>query len=134
MTYKEKALFFGIGRRKCSYAQVYLISGAGEIIINKKSSDMFFHKNKFLINLVKKPFELVETDEKFDVICFVNGGGCTGQAEALRLAISKSLAKINPTNRKLLKEQKFLQTDSRMVERKKYGLKKARKASQYSKR
>lgn len=134
MDYKDQALISGVGRRKCSYAKVYFLKGSENLIINKKSCEDFFYKNQFLIDLTYEPLKLTKNLGQFAIIGFVHGGGCTGQAEALRLAISKALSKLDPKLRKVLKQQKFLHTDSRVVERKKYGLKKARKASQYSKR
>lgn len=134
MNYIKTALFSGVGRRKRSYAKVYILPGQGKISINKKSLHDFFFNDIALIKKVKKPLEVIQSNQTFDIVGFVHGGGCNGQAEALCLSISKSLAVIDLDTRKLLKEQRLLQTDSRVVERKKYGLKKARKASQYSKR
>ncbi|MGI9527516.1 MAG: 30S ribosomal protein S9 [Weeksellaceae bacterium] len=122
-----------IGRRKTSVARAYVEEGKGEVTINGKSLDTYFSTD-VLKYKVKQPFLLTETLGKYDVVVNVNGGGITGQAEAIRLAISRILTEINPEFRTLLKPEGLLTRDPRMVERKKFGQKKARKKFQFSKR
>ncbi|MBL4715544.1 MAG: 30S ribosomal protein S9 [Bacteroidetes bacterium] len=122
-----------IGRRKTSVARVYLTKGKGNVTINKKGLESYFTTAN-LQRVVKEPFIVTETKDQFDIIINIDGGGITGQAEAARLAISRALVKINEENKPSLKQKGFLTRDPRMVERKKPGLKKARKSSQFSKR
>ena len=122
-----------IGRRKTSVARVYVRPGAGTITINKKDSYDYFGTD-VLVYKVNQPFLLTETAGQYDVTVNVFGGGITGQAEAIRLAISRALCEINEENRLLLKPHGLLTRDARMVERKKPGQKKARKKFQFSKR
>ncbi|MGL4483538.1 MAG: 30S ribosomal protein S9 [Anaerovoracaceae bacterium] len=129
-----KMQYAGTGRRKSSVARVRLIPGKGKITVNKKDLDDYLAM-EIVKREVKRPFEVVGAEGKFDVIATVNGGGFTGQAGALRHGISRALIQVDEeTNRPLLKAAGFLTRDSRMKERKKYGLKKARRASQFSKR
>lgn len=129
-----KMQFAGTGRRKSSIARVRLIPGKGNIIVNKKSLDDYFGM-EILKREVRRPFEVAAAEGKFDVIATVRGGGFTGQAGALRHGISRALCVADKeAYRALLKAAGFLTRDPRMKERKKYGLKKARKASQFSKR
>ncbi|AZI33174.1 30S ribosomal protein S9 [Kaistella carnis] len=122
-----------IGRRKTSVARVYVRPGSGVITINKKDSKEYFGTD-VLVYKVNQPFLLTETAGQYDVTVNVFGGGITGQAEAIRLAISRALCEINEENRLLLKPHGLLTRDARMVERKKPGQKKARKKFQFSKR
>lgn len=122
-----------IGRRKTSVARVYVRPGSGVITINKKDSKEYFGTD-VLVYKVNQPFLLTETAGQYDVTVNVFGGGITGQAEAIRLAISRVLCEINEENRLLLKPHGLLTRDARMVERKKPGQKKARKKFQFSKR
>ena len=126
--------YTGIGKRKTSIAKVFLKEGNGTFQINQKTFDQFFGASKFERTLVKKPFVLLNLNNKYDVEAHVQGGGVTGQLDAIRLAISKALCTINHEYRPLLKQNYLLHQDARIKERRKYGLKKARKASQYSKR
>ena len=122
------------GRRKSSVARVRLLPGAGKITINKKDLEEYFGMD-ILKNEVKRPFDVTGTAGKYDVIAIVEGGGTTGQAGALRHGISGALCVADEeANRPALKAAGFLTRDPRMKERKKYGLKKARRASQFSKR
>ena len=121
------------GRRKTAIARVYLKEGKGNIIINKKDYKDYF-PIATLQYVVQQPFEITETSGKYDVLVNLDGGGIRGQAEALRLAISKALVEINPDFRPPLKAKGLMRRDPRMVERKKYGQKKARKKFQFSKR
>ena len=132
---KKKVQYMGTGRRKKAIARVRLIpGGSGNIIINKKNIDEFFGGNEIVKLIVKQPLELTETTSKFDVYVNVVGGGFTGQAGAIRHGISRSLILCDEALRPSLKKAGFLTRDPRMKERKKYGLKKARKAPQFSKR
>ena len=125
--------YYGTGRRKKSIARVYLTPGTGKITINKRDIDEYFGLETLKV-VVRQPLVATETLEKFDVLVNVHGGGFTGQAGAIRHGISRALCAADPENRPSLKAAGFLTRDPRMKERKKYGLKKARRASQFSKR
>ena len=128
-----KVQYLGTGRRKKSIARVRLVPGEGKIIINKREIENYFGLGTLLI-IVNQPLNLTSTKDKFDVLVNVHGGGFTGQAGAIRHGISRALLKADESLRPELKKAGFLTRDPRMKERKKYGLKKARKASQFSKR
>jgi small subunit ribosomal protein S9 len=128
-----KIQYFGTGRRKSSVARVRLVPGTGNIIINKRPLEEYFGM-ELLRREVKRPLQLVGAEGKFDVIATVVGGGTTGQSGALRHGVSRALCQADPENRPALKAAGFMTRDPRMKERKKYGLKKARRASQFSKR
>ena len=131
---KKEVAFCGTGRRKKSIARVRLVDGNGKITINGKELDEYFGADT-LKYIVKQPLTVTETEAKYDVICTVRGGGFTGQAGAIRHGISRALLEANSDEfRPSLKSNGFLTRDPRMKERKKYGLKKARKAPQFSKR
>jgi len=123
----------GTGRRKNAVARVRLVPGEGKFLINKRDMTTYFGK-KTLEMIVRQPLEITDTEGKYDVIALVHGGGTTGQAGALRLGIARALLKADISLRPTLKRAGFLTRDPRMKERRKYGLKKARKASQFSKR
>ncbi|MEI7885178.1 MAG: 30S ribosomal protein S9 [Clostridia bacterium] len=125
--------FLGTGRRKNSVARVRLVPGNGNVLINGREVDEYFGK-KTLVMVVKQPLVLTETSGRFDVLVNAHGGGISGQAGAVRMGISRALLLADATLRPALKGEGFLTRDSRMKERRKYGLKKARKASQFSKR
>ena len=127
------ARYYGTGRRKSSVARVYLVPGNGNITINKRSIDDYFGLETLKL-IVRQPLELTDTLTKFDVLVNVNGGGFTGQAGAIRHGISRALLEADADYRPSLKKVGFLTRDPRMKERKKYGLKKARRAPQFSKR
>lgn len=127
------ALSQTIGRRKTAVARAYMNEGKGEIMVNGKSHVEFF-TTAVLRYKVEQPLALTDNREKYDIKVHVNGGGQTGQAEAIRLAISRALCEINPEYRTTLKPEGLLTRDPRMVERKKFGQKKARKKFQFSKR
>ena len=129
-----KMQYYGTGRRKSSVARVRLVPGKGNIIVNKKTLDDYFGGLELLKNEVKRPLQITGAEGKFDVIATVKGGGTTGQSGALRHGVSRALCQADPENRPALKAAGFLTRDPRMKERKKYGLKKARKASQFPKR
>ena len=128
-----KERFYGTGRRKKSVARVYLMPGTGKITVNKRDLDEFFGMETLKV-IVKQPLELTGTADKFDVLVNVHGGGFTGQAGAIRHGISRALLKADAEYRPALKKAGFLTRDPRMKERKKYGLKAARRAPQFSKR
>ncbi|MFA5602650.1 MAG: 30S ribosomal protein S9 [Bacilli bacterium] len=129
---KEKT-YLTTGRRKSAVARVKVTVGKGNITVNGKDVNDFFFDKLLIIDLTQ-PLKLTDTVSSYDVVADVNGGGASGQAGAIRLGIARALIEINPDFRKVLKENKMLTRDSRIKERKKYGLKKARKASQFSKR
>lgn len=129
---KPEALYYGTGRRKNAVARVRLYAGKGEISINGRKVDEYFNR-QVLINDIYTPLNLTDTKSHFDIVANIQGGGTTGQAGALRLGISRALLQAGDY-RDTLKKAGLLTRDSRMVERKKYGLKKARKKSQFSKR
>ena len=123
--------YYGTGRRKKSIARVRLLPGDGNITINGRQLDEYIDK-KTLEMIIKQPLVLTETEGRFNVVCKVQGGGGTGQAGAIRLGIARALLKAEPGLRPSLKRAGYLTRDPRMKERRKYGLKKARKASQFS--
>lgn len=123
----------GTGRRKEAIARVRIVPGTGQWTINGRSLDSYF-PNKVHQQIVSEPFVTLGAEGKFDVIVRITGGGVTGQAGALRLGLARALTLVDPENRPPLKKAGFLTRDARVKERKKYGLKKARKAPQYSKR
>lgn len=125
--------FIGTGRRKTSIARVRLVPGNGKVTINKRDIDEFFNYETLKV-IAKEPLVLTETQDKFDIIVKVEGGGFTGQAGAIRHGIARALIESDEELRPILKKAGHLTRDSRMKERKKYGLKKARKSSQFSKR
>ena len=125
--------FYGTGRRKSSVARVYLVPGTGKITINKKDMDDYLPLDT-LKTIVRQPLVATGTLEKYDVLVNVNGGGYTGQAGAIRHGISRALLEVDADFRPVLKAEGFLTRDPRMKERKKYGLKAARRAPQFSKR
>ena len=128
-----KAKYYGTGRRKSSVARVYLVPGTGKVTINKRDMDEYFGLDTLKL-IVRQPLALTETADKYDVITTVRGGGFTGQAGAIRHGISRALLQVDGDFRPTLKKAGFLTRDPRMKERKKYGLKGARRAPQFSKR
>ena len=132
--FEGKPYFYGTGRRKSSVARVRVYQGTGKITINDRDIDEYFGLDTLKL-IVRQPLELTETTEKFDVVCRVAGGGVTGQAGAIRHGISRALLQYDSEAlRSTLKKAGFLTRDPRMKERKKYGLKAARRAPQFSKR
>jgi small subunit ribosomal protein S9 len=123
----------GTGRRKEAIARVRILPGTGQWLVNDRPLDEYF-PNKVHQQLISEPFVTLGAEEQFDVVARITGGGVTGQAGALRLGIARALTLVDPENRQTLKRAGFLTRDARVKERKKYGLKKARKAPQYSKR
>ena len=128
-----KQAVLATGRRKTSVAKVWIMPGTGKIIVNKKPIDEYFGFETLKVE-VKRPLEKINGLDKFDVIASVKGGGYTGQAGAIRHGIARALLKIDGDFRPILKKEGYLTRDPRMKERKKYGLKKARRAPQFSKR
>ena len=122
-----------IGRRKSAIARVYLTEGTGKITINKKDIETYF-PSAILRYVVKQPLETLEVEGKYDIKANLDGGGFTGQSQALRLAIARALVKLNAEDKKVLKDNGFLTRDSRAAERKKPGQPKARRRFQFSKR
>ena len=125
--------YYGTGRRKKSIARVYLVPGKGDVTINKRSMDEYFGLETLKV-IVRQPLTALEVVDKFDVIVNVHGGGYTGQAGAIRHGIARALLQVDADFRPVLKKAGFLTRDPRMKERKKYGLKAARRAPQFSKR
>jgi small subunit ribosomal protein S9 len=124
----------GLGKRKEAIARVFLIPGEGNLIINKTSGNKYLQYNETYLTAVWSPLEKLNLEKQFNIVALVNGGGLTGQAQAIRLGVARLLCQIEPENRKILKPFGYLTRDPRIKERKKYGLRKARKAPQYSKR
>jgi small subunit ribosomal protein S9 len=128
-----KPYFYGTGRRKSSVARVRIMQGTGVITVNGRSLDDYFGLETLKL-IVRQPFEATKTLGAFDVICTVTGGGVSGQAGAIRHGVARALLQADENNRPVLKKAGFLTRDPRMKERKKYGLKAARRAPQFSKR
>jgi len=126
-------MFYGTGRRKNSVARVFLVPGEGRVIINNKPVNEYFGR-RTLEMVVRQPVELTGASARFDIQAKVLGGGISGQAGAIKLGIARALVQADPNLRPLLKRAGFLTRDPRMKERRKYGLKKARRAPQFSKR
>ena len=131
--YESKPYYYGTGRRKSSVARVRLYAGTGKITINGRDIDDYFGLETLKL-IVRQPMELTNTVGKFDVVCTVNGGGVSGQAGAIRHGLSRALLQYDEQTRPILKKAGMLTRDPRMKERKKYGLKAARRAPQFSKR
>ena len=123
-----------VGRQKQAIARVCLVPGEGRLIVNNKLGDKYLQHNDTYLDLIWAPVKKLNLDKKFDIIVKVNGGGLTGQTKAIKLGVARLLCQMNPKNRPMLKSCGFLTRDARIKERKKYGLRKARKAPQYSKR
>ena len=131
--YESKAYFYGTGRRKHSVSRVRLYPGTGKVTINDRDIDEYFGLDTLKL-IVRQPLEVTNTAGKFDVVCTVPGGGAAGQAGAIRHGISRALLVFSPELRPVLKKAGFLTRDPSLSERKKYGLKAARRAPQFSKR
>ena len=131
--YETNPYFYGTGRRKKSVARVRVYAGTGKITINGRDIDDYFGLETLKL-IVRQPLALTDTAEKFDIVCTVAGGGVTGQAGAIRHGLSRALLQYDENLRSVLKKAGFLTRDPRMKERKKYGLKGARRAPQFSKR
>jgi small subunit ribosomal protein S9 len=130
----QRVSYAGTGRRKSSVVRVRLVPGTGNLTINGKSGDLYLQFNPTYLTVVKAPLETLGLEGDYDILVNAKGGGLTGQADAIRLGVARALCQLDPDNRKPLKIEGYLTRDPRAKERKKYGLRKARKAPQYSKR
>ena len=126
--------YFGIGRRKTSVAKVILVPGTGSMVVNQKPGELYMQCNSQYINTSKNPLITLGLENMYDIYVNTHGGGLKGQVDAIKLGVARALCYMSPENRASLKVEGFLTRDSRRKERKKYGLKKARKAPQFSKR
>jgi small subunit ribosomal protein S9 len=133
-TKSGKAVYWGTGRRKSSIARVRLVPGEGNLVVNGKKGEEYFQFNTGYLAATKAPLETLGLEGEYDILVNAHGGGLTGQSDAVRLGVARALCELNPENRKPLKVEGYLTRDPRCKERKKYGLHKARKAPQYSKR
>ena len=131
---ETKSAYFGIGRRKTSVARVILVPGTGSMTVNHKPGEKYLQFNSQYINASKIPLTTLGLESMYDIYVNTHGGGLKGQADAIKLGVARALCYMSPENRASLKSEGFLTRDSRRKERKKYGLKKARKAPQFSKR
>ncbi len=130
----DRVMYWGTGRRKSSVARVRLVPGNGQIIINDRPGDNYFQYNSAYLSVIKAPLETLGLESEYDILVKAHGGGLTGQADSIRLGVARALCELDPENRSPLKIEGYLTRDPRAKERKKYGLHKARKAPQYSKR
>lgn len=129
-----RAMYWGTGRRKSAVARVRLVPGTGQMIVNGKPGDLYFQFNANYLGVAKAPLETLGLENEYDILVKAEGGGLTGQADSIRLGVARALCELDPENRSPLKTEGYLTRDPRAKERKKYGLHKARKAPQYSKR
>ncbi len=129
-----QAVYWGTGRRKSAIARVRLIPGEGKVMINGRDGESYLQFNQSYLATTKAPLEILGLEGDYDILVNVKGGGVTGQAEAIRLGVARALCELSPDNRPPLKIEGYLTRDPRAKERKKYGLRKARKAPQFSKR
>lgn len=130
----KRVAYAGTGRRKTSVVRVRLVPGTGKLIINGKPGELYLQFNPTYISLAKAPLETLGLEGEYDILANAKGGGLTGQADSIRMGVARALCQLDPDNRKPLKIEGFLTRDPRAKERRKYGLRKARKAPQYSKR
>jgi small subunit ribosomal protein S9 len=130
----DRAVYWGTGRRKSAVARVRLVPGSGKIVVNGKPGDLYFNFQSGYLSAAKAPLETLGLENEYDILVNAHGGGLTGQSDAVRLGVARALCELDPNNRKPLKVEGYLTRDPRCTERKKYGLHKARKAPQYSKR
>ena len=124
----------GLGKRKQAIARVFLVPGEGNLIVNRVSGEKYLQYNTTYLNKIWEPLKKLNLENQFNIIVLVKGGGLTGQTEAIQLGVARLICKMDPQNRSILKPFGLLTRDARIKERKKYGLRKARKAPQYSKR
>ncbi|MBC6435948.1 MAG: 30S ribosomal protein S9 [Candidatus Parcubacteria bacterium] len=129
-----RVVYLGTGRRKSAVARVRLVPGEGQITVNGKPGDLYLQFNPEYLSAAKAPLETLGLEGEYDILVNAHGGGLTGQADAIRLGVARALCQLDPENRKPLKTEGYLTRDPRAKERKKYGLRKARKAPQFSKR
>ncbi|TVQ16546.1 MAG: 30S ribosomal protein S9 [Leptolyngbya sp. DLM2.Bin15] len=130
----DRVVYWGTGRRKSSVARVRLVPGTGQLTINGRPGDLYLQFNPSYLASAKSPLETLGLENEYDILVNAHGGGLTGQADSIRLGVARALCELDPENRKPLKVEGYLTRDPRRKERKKYGLHKARKAPQYSKR
>lgn len=130
----DRAVYWGTGRRKAAVARVRLVPGTGQLIVNGRPGDNYFNYNSTYISVAKAPLETLGLETEYDILVNAHGGGLTGQSDSIRLGVARALCELDPENRSPLKTEGYLTRDPRAKERKKYGLHKARKAPQYSKR
>lgn len=130
----KKVVYWGTGRRKAAIARVRLVPGTGEVIVNGKEGSVYFNRIANYTQSVKAPLETLGLENEYNILVNAHGGGLTGQADAVKLGVARALCQLSPENRQPLKVEGYLTRDPRAKERKKYGLHKARKAPQYSKR
>ena len=133
-TSSKRVVYWGTGRRKTAVARVRVVPGSGSITINGRPGDNYLNFNPAYISAVKAPLETLGLAKDYDLLVNVHGGGLTGQADAIKQGAARALCELSPDNRKPLKSEGHLSRDPRAKERRKYGLKKARKAPQFSKR
>jgi len=133
-TDNNRVVYWGTGRRKSSVARVRLVPGSGEVTVNSRQADDYFNDNPTYLAALKAPLETLGLENDYDVLVNAHGGGLTGQSEAVRLGVARALCRLDPENRNPLKLEGYLRRDPRSKERRKYGLRKARKSPQYSKR
>ncbi|MBD2569192.1 MULTISPECIES: 30S ribosomal protein S9 [Nostocaceae] len=133
-TNSGRAVYWGTGRRKSAVASVRLVPGEGKLIVNGKDGVLYFQFNANYLGVIKAPLETLGLENEYDILVKAVGGGLTGQADSIRLGVARALCQLDPDNRPPLKTEGYLTRDPRAKERKKYGLHKARKAPQYSKR
>jgi small subunit ribosomal protein S9 len=130
----DRVVYWGTGRRKSAIARVRLVPGTGKLTINGRDGENYLQYNPSYLSLAKAPLEILGLETEYDILVNVHGGGLTGQADSIRLGVARALCELDPENRKPLKVEGYLTRDPRAKERRKYGLHKARKAPQYSKR
>lgn len=130
----KRVSYAGTGRRKTSVVRVRLVPGTGKLIVNGKPGEEYLQFNPTYISLAKAPLETLGLEGEYDILANAKGGGLTGQADSIRMGVARALCQLDPDNRKPLKIEGYLTRDPRAKERRKYGLRKARKAPQYSKR
>ncbi|MBW4486622.1 MAG: 30S ribosomal protein S9 [Trichocoleus desertorum ATA4-8-CV12] len=130
----DRVVYWGTGRRKSAIARVRLVPGNGKLTINGKPGDLYLQFNAAYLSAAKAPLETLGLENEYDILVNAEGGGLTGQADSIRLGVARALCQLDPENRKPLKIEGYMTRDPRAKERKKYGLRKARKAPQFSKR
>ncbi len=130
----DRVMYWGTGRRKSAIARVRLVPGSGQLVVNGRPGRDYFNQNVGYLTTAKSPLETLGLENDYDILVNAHGGGLTGQADSIRLGVARALCELDPENRHPLKIEGYLTRDPRAKERKKYGLKKARKAPQFSKR
>jgi small subunit ribosomal protein S9 len=131
---KNKVVYWGTGRRKAAIARVRLVPGSGDVVVNGRPGEIYFNRIANYLQSLKAPLETLGLENEYNILVNAHGGGLTGQADAVKLGVARALCQLAPENRQPLKAEGYLTRDPRAKERKKYGLHKARKAPQYSKR